>query len=89
MSDISGGQRRYERVEYSVPLSMGRGLPGSSGHAHAGPEVIHGLINRMEVAAAEHGVSTNYDDWFHVDVFEDDRLVFWFDLPDKTAWVNG
>ena len=88
MSDISGGQRRYERVEYSVPLRTNH-VSGSSGHQWAGARSVGDLLNHMNAAAREHGIDTSFDDWFHIDAYEDDRLCFWFDLPDKTAWVNG
>jgi hypothetical protein len=83
MSNISGGRRRYERVEFEVPL---QGCQPSS--TPSGARDIYGLIARIEDAAKERGVNTNYDDWFHVDAYEDDRLVFWFELPNATKWVN-
>lgn len=83
MSNISGGRRQYARIEYEVPL---RGSQPSS--TPDGARDIYSLLRHMEGAAAKYGIDTNYDDWFHVDAYEDDRLVFWFELSDETKWIN-
>lgn len=88
MSNVSGGRRVYERIEYSVPL---RGSQYPDGHPmlpQATARDIYGLLGRMENAAKAHGIDTNCDDWFHVSALEDDKLVFWFDLPKNTRWDN-
>lgn len=88
MSDISGGRRNYGRIEYEVPLRCNT-VTGSSGHQWAGARAVDDLLRRMRQAATEHGIDTNHDDWFHIDAYEDDRLVFWFDIPDSAKWTGG
>lgn len=74
-------------MEYEIPLRINQAT-GSSGHQWAGARAISDLLRRMEQAAQQYGIDTHYDDWFHIDAYEDDRLVFWFDIPESARWLN-
>lgn len=87
MSEISGGKKTFARIEYSVPLSADY-TNGTGWTSWAGNRNIHDLLFHMEEEAKKYGIATNFDDWFHVTAFEDDRLVFWFEVPDSQEWVN-
>lgn len=79
MSEVSGGRRIYERVQYSVPLNGGEGDAIRN---------LYDVLRNLERDAEELGINTGYDDWACY-TNDEHGLTVWFEVPGSARWNNG